>query len=165
MYTKDISLSPDLQNKHPQYKRARDELLSPTDATNQRSTDLTIEYLQVQCRAGLGKLHDTRTVLPQYLKSQDGELSWGKVQQGHADTKGCEASNDKFAESVFGVFDRMLKRNEGCSREAAAALAQAVRAKSFWQGDTVQRRKKQEPPQPGIGYFHKLPVQEQEALV
>eukprot|EP00966_Prymnesium_polylepis_P260252 6011957-Prymnesium_polylepis.1 len=78
MYTKDISLSPDLQEKHPQYKRARDELLSPTDATNQRSTELTIEYLQVQCRAGLGKLHDTRTVLPQYLKSQDGELSWGK---------------------------------------------------------------------------------------
>eukprot|EP00966_Prymnesium_polylepis_P040818 947163-Prymnesium_polylepis.1 len=59
----------------------------------------------------------------------------------------------------------MLKRNEGCSREAAAALAQAVRAKSFWQGDTVQRRKKQDPPRPGIGYFHRLPVQEQEALV
>ena len=87
------------------------------------------------------------------------------MQQGHADTKGCHATNDAFSESVFGVFDRMLKRNEGISREAASALAQAVRSKSFWQGDTVQRRKQQEPPPPGIGFFHTLPMQEQHALV
>ena len=59
------------------------------------------------------------------------------MQQGHADTKGCHATNDAFSESVFGVFDRMLKRNEGISREAASALAQAVRSKSFWQGDNA----------------------------
>ena len=164
-YSKDVALSPDGKEKHLRYKLAREELLNPSEETNRLSTDLTIQYLQIQCAAGLTKLHDGRTILPQYLKSQDGELSWDKVAQGHADTKGCEAANDKFAESVFGVFDRMLKRNEGCSREAAAALAQAVRAKSFWQRDTVQRRTKQEPPPPGIGYFHTLPPQEQEALV
>ena len=51
--------------------------------------------------------------------------------QGHADTLGCEASNDKFAESVFGTFDRMLKRSEGLSREAASGLAHAMHHKSF----------------------------------
>ena len=59
----------------------------------------------------------------------------------------------------------MLKRNEGCSRAAASALAQAMRAKSFWQPDAVKRRKQQEPPPPGWGYFHRLPWQEQHALV
>jgi hypothetical protein len=164
-YAKDTVLSANGKRKHLQYKLARDELLCPSDATDLKATDLTAEYLQVQCRAGLTKLHDTRTVLPKYLSSQDGELCWTKVQQGHTDTKGCHATNDAFSESVFGIFDRMLKRNEGISREAAAALAQAVRSKSFWDGDTVQRRKQQAPPAPGIGYFHSLPWQEQHALV
>ncbi|KAL1511676.1 hypothetical protein AB1Y20_004966 [Prymnesium parvum] len=146
MYKEDTVLSPDGKTKHTQYKLALEELLNPNDLTNKRSTELTIEYLQ-------------------YLTSQDGALCWDKVAQGHADTRGCEATNDKFSESVFGVFDMMLKRCDGISREAASALAQAVRAKSFWQGDAVKRRKKQEPPPPGLGYFHTLPVQEQEALV
>ena len=44
---------------------------------------------------------------------------------------GCECTNDKFAESVFGVFDRMLLRNPGISREGAAALTQALLDYSF----------------------------------
>ena len=78
---------------------------------------------------------------------------------------GTEATNDKFSESVFGVFDRMLKMFHGISREAASGLAHAVRAKSFWTSDAVARRKQQEPPPPGFGYFYTLPVEEQEALV
>ena len=74
-------------------------------------------------------------------------------------------TNDKFAESVFGTFDRALRRNEGCSRAAAAALAHGMRMKSMWQGDAVQHRKQQEPPPPGWGYHYKLPWQEQHALV
>ena len=70
-------------------------------------------------------MHDERTVLPQYLESQDGALAFSKQAQAHEDTKGCEAANDKFSESVFGVFDRMLQRCPGISREAASALAQA----------------------------------------
>ena len=65
-YQKDHVLSPAKTKKHLQFKLALNELLSPSDASNGAATDLTIEYLMVQCRAGLGKLHDTRTVLPKY---------------------------------------------------------------------------------------------------
>ena len=71
-------------------------------------------------------MHDTRTVLPEYLTSQDGAKCWSKVAKGHADTKGTEANNDKFSESVFGVFDRMLKMFHGVSREAASGLSQVT---------------------------------------
>ena len=147
------------------YDRARAAVLEPTCATHAQSTALTIDYLQVQAAAALVKMHDTRTVLPQYLSSQGGELCAANTVQGHADTLGCEASNDKFAESVFGTFDRMLKRSEGLSREAASGLAHAMHHKSFVQGDAVARRKPQEPPPPGIGFFMTLPVQEQRGLV
>ena len=105
---------------------ALSEVLSPRDASNAATTELMVEYLQVQCSAALVKMHDERTVLPQYLSTQDGALSFEKQAQAHADTTGCEATNDKFAESVFGVFDRMLQRCPGISREAASGLAQAI---------------------------------------
>ena len=103
-----------------------------------RTRATTIEYLQVQARAGLRKMHDERTVLPSYLTSQDGALCAAKVGRAHADTIGCENTNDRFSESVFGTFDRSLKRKEGCSREATSALAHAARMKSFATGDAVR---------------------------
>ena len=158
-------VAPDGKTKHKWYKLALEELLDPTDVTNARTRDLTIRYLQAQFSAGVRKLHDPRTIIPKYLTSQEGELSFSKQAQGHADGRGCEMTNDKFAESVFGTFDRALRRNEGCSRAAAAALAHGMRMKSMWQGDAVQHRKQQEPPPPGWGYHYKLPWQEQHALV
>ena len=83
---------------------------------------------------------------------------------GHADTKGCEASNDKFSESVFDLRPHAEAEREHLA-EAASGLAQAIRAKSFYTGDAVKRRKAQEPPPPGFGFFYSLPVQEQHALV
>jgi hypothetical protein len=165
MFEKETVRSPDGSKKHPQYKLAMEEVLNPKDETNQRTYNLTVEYLSVQCAAGVRKMHDPKTVLPQYLSSQDGAQSFGKQAQGHADSMGCECANDKLAESVFGTFDRMLKQFSGISREAASALAQAMRHKSFWRGDSVERRKQQQPPPPGIGYFWTLPWQEREALV
>ena len=40
-----------------------------------------------------------------------------------------------------------------------------MRAKSFFRGNAVQRRKQHDPPPPGIGYFYSLPIEEQQALV
>ena len=124
-FTKQTVRSASGNTKHLVYKCALAELLDPEDKTNQETRALTLELLQVQCAAGLRKLHDERTVLPQYLASQDGALSFENQAQAHIDTEGCELSNDKFSESVFGTFDRSLRRNEGISREAASGLAQA----------------------------------------
>ena len=174
MYEQQTVSSPDRKSKHLLYKLVLDELLHPQDADHVASRALTVEYLQAMCADGLSKLHDERTVIPKYLSSQDGELSWEKQAQGHEDTIGCELSNDKFAESVFGVFDRMLKRNEGISREGAAALTHAMRQKSFLtSGDCIKRRKTAEarrqplePPTPSAGYVaSELPREERLALI
>ena len=174
MYEKAKVLSPDGKTPHLLYKEAFAELLEPKDPTNADATDLTIDFLRVGCAGGLAKLHDARTVLPRYLTSQDGDLTLEKQAQAHEDTMGCELSNDKFAESVFGTFDRMLKRCEGISREAAAALTHAMRHKAYSSsGDDLVKRRKSEserrvplpPPPPGSGYCRRLPMEEQLSLV
>eukprot|EP00966_Prymnesium_polylepis_P331666 7387242-Prymnesium_polylepis.1 len=173
MYQKATVLSPDGKTKHLLYKEALDELLDPKDSTNLESTDFTIDFLRVACRDGLTKLHDKRTVLPRYLTSQDGDLTLEKQVQAHQDTMGCELSNDKFAESVFGTFDRMLKMCPGISREAAAALTHAMRHKPYSSGDDLVKRRKNAserrvplpPPPSGIGYCRRLPMEEQLSLV
>ena len=173
LYEKHTVLAPDGKTKHKLYKEVLSELLDPQDPTNADTRELTIDFLRAACAHGLSKLHDKRTVLPRYLLSQDGDLCLEKQAQAHEDTIGCELSNDKFAESVFGTFDRMLKRNEGISREGAAALTHAMRHKSYSSGeDLVKRRKTAQerrqplpPPPPGTGYCRKLPREEQLALV
>ena len=165
MMEEDFVMSPDGTTKHLKFKLAWEEIFKPRDPTNVRTQAATVENLALQARAAILKMHDTRTVLPAYLTSQDGAQSIGKMAQGHADTQGCEAANDKLAESVFGAFDRVLQQFGGISREAAAAVAQASRSKAFLMGDNVLRRKPAEPPKPGIGYFFSLPEPEQEALV
>ena len=99
----DTIRAPDGKTKHEWYTKALKECLDPTDSTNAATRGLTIEYLQSMFAAGIRKLHDNRTVLPKYLTSEDGEFSFGKQAQGHADGKGCETTNDKFSESVFGT--------------------------------------------------------------
>jgi hypothetical protein len=106
-------------------------------------------YLEVQCVAGLRKLHDPKLALANKLASQDGANSYAKSATAHTDTIGLDATNDRLAESVFGTYDYVLRRNPGISMEAASAVAQAIRAKSFRKG----------------GYFHSLPLHEQHALV
>ena len=173
MYEEATVLSPDGKTKHLLYKEALAELLEPKDSTNMDSTAFTIDFLRVACTGGLSKLHDSRTVLPRYLVSQGGDLTLEKQAQAHMDTMGCELTNDKFAESIFGVFDRMLKRNEGVSREAAAALTHAMVHKAYSSGDDLVKRRKLAserrvpltPPPSGIGYCRKLPMEEQLSLV
>ena len=66
LFNKEKVLSPDGTTEHLQYKLALEEALTPSDESNERTRALTIEYLQIQCEAGLRKLHDKKTVLPEY---------------------------------------------------------------------------------------------------
>ena len=100
-YEEETVMSPDGSTRHLVYQLARRAILEPTDETRMRTRATTIEYLQVQARAGLRKMHDDRTVLPSYLTSQDGALCASKVGRAHADTIGCENTIDRFSESVF----------------------------------------------------------------
>jgi hypothetical protein len=116
-------------------------------------------------------MHDPKLALADKLTSQDGANSIGKQAQGHADTIGCNASNDSLAEAVFGTFDYVLRRFSGISQEAASAIAQAVRSKVLSHGDHVAHRKEskrqeaQQQQPASLGWFHALPPHEQEALV
>ena len=149
MYEEFTVVAADGKTKHLAYKLARDELLTPSDATNKATTARTIEYLEVQCIAGLRKLHDPKLYLANKLSSQDGRYAFDASSTIHKDTIGLDAANDRLAESVFGVYDYVLKRCPNISMEAASAVAMAMRAKSFAPG----------------GFFHSLPRCEQEALV
>ena len=151
MYEEHTVVGPDGKTKHLAYKLAHDEIFSPVDPTNAAALvqQKTIEYLEVQCVAGLRKMHDPKLALSNKLTSQEGSSSFGKSAEVHEDTQGLDATNDRLAESVFGVYDYVLKRFPNISMEAASAVAMAMRSKSFSKG----------------GYFHSLPPHEQEALV
>ena len=151
LYDKYTVVGPDGKTPHLAYKLAREELLTPADPTNATATvrAKTIKYLEVQCIAGLRKLHDPKLALANKLTSQDGANSWGKSLEAHTDTIGLDATNDRLAESVFGVYDYILRRCPGISMEAASAVAMAMRAKSFEKG----------------GAFYALPLHEAMALV
>lgn len=102
-------LAPDGQTPHLIWKMVRDELLAPTDATNALTRTKTIEYLEVQCVAGLQKMHDPRLALRDKLSSVDGAHCVASSKEAHDDTIGVHATNDVLAESVFGTFDMILR--------------------------------------------------------
>lgn len=166
-FEEDTILAPDGVTKHLVWKLVRDELISPQDATNIRAHSKTIEYLEVQCAAGLRKMHDPRLALRDKHSSLDGANSVGNSVDAHRDTQGVHATNDALAESVFGTYDMLLRRCPGVSMEAASGVAQAVRSDMLSLGDHVYHRKascvKEE--KSHTGWFHKLPEREQEALV
>lgn len=121
--------------------------------------------------AALCKMHDPKLALVEKLTSQGGTNSIGKQAQGHADTRGCHATNDSLAESIFGTFDYYnLRRFEGISQEVASGFAQAVHSKVLSSGDRVTHRKAEKKAEaakqpPHFGWFHTLPAREQEVLV
>lgn len=165
-------LSPDGSCKHLLWKLARDELLNPTDPTNIRTRQKTVEYLEVQAAAALRKMHDPKLALRDKLSSQQGANATDDNSEAHLDTIGCHATNDALAESVFGTFDMILHRCPGISQEAASGLSQAVRSMMLSVGDCVAHKKGSkafkeaaDAKHDHIGYFYSLPVHEQEALV
>lgn len=112
--------SPDGSTKHLIYHKVRAELVEPLEETNVRSRAKTIEYLELQCRAALKKLHDPKLALRDKLTSQDGKNCVRNAAQQHEDTIGCHATNDVLAESIFGTYDMILRRFGGISMEAAS---------------------------------------------
>ncbi|KAL1504931.1 hypothetical protein AB1Y20_008698 [Prymnesium parvum] len=160
-------LAADGKTKHLVWKLARDEMLNPSDATNRLTQNKTVEYLEVQCAAGLHKMHDPRLALQNKLSSQGGSCSVGVSDAAHRDMIGVHATNDELAESVFGTYDMILRRCPGISMEAASAVAQSVRSKMLALGDHVARRKAASRPKQVAceSWFYKLPEREQEALV
>eukprot|EP00966_Prymnesium_polylepis_P266466 6155539-Prymnesium_polylepis.1 len=72
MFEDDAVLSPNGKTRHLRFKLALAELLAPQDETNARTTQKTIEYLQVQAAAGLAKMHDAKLAIADKLTSQGG---------------------------------------------------------------------------------------------
>lgn len=163
----DYVLSPDGSTKHLVYRLTRDELLQPKDSTNVQARLKTIEYLELQCRAGLKKMRDPKLAIRDKLTSEGGKNAIGNAMQQHHDTIGCHATNDILAESVFGTYDMILRRFGGISMEAASGVAQAVRSQVLSLGDNVARRKesRKKAVHSYTGLFHSMPLHEQEALV
>lgn len=77
-FTQDHILAPDGKTRHLRFKLVRAELLDPVDPTNMATRMKTIEYLEVQCRAALRKLHDPKLALRDKLTSSDGTNSFHK---------------------------------------------------------------------------------------
>lgn len=95
------------------------------------------------------------------------------------DLKGCHASNDRVAESVFGALKYERRRLPGISGRRASGLAQSRLMKSMAHDDAVQHRKSSRNPVSNkrrrvdrnkegalsFGYFHRLPSTEAVALI
>lgn len=55
----------------------------------------------MQARAALEKMYDTKLAIAAKLTSQGGEESFGKQGAADEDLRGCNATNDPTAESVY----------------------------------------------------------------
>lgn len=80
-FNDDCIRSPDASTKHLIYRLAREELIQPKDQTNMRTQAKTIEYLELQCKAALSKMHDPRLALHNKLTSQGGGHALGNAEQ------------------------------------------------------------------------------------
>ena len=151
MFNKKTCLGPDGKTKHLLWKLACDEVLTPSDPTNADPfvRQKTVEYIEVQMVAGLEAMRDKKRSIAKHLASQGGSQAFDQNAQAHVDCVGYDATNDRLAESVFGIYDSILRRFPGISMEAASALTQAVHAKRFRSG----------------GYVDSLPPEERHALV
>lgn len=83
-------------------------------------------------------MHDPRLALRDKLTSKNGATNkYGNSGQALQDLIGCQAVNDALAESVFGIYDEILRRCPGISMEAASVVSKAVRSMKPSPGDTL----------------------------
>ena len=126
IYQEEKSRSPDGKTQYLKWKEAHNEVLNPQDPTNASAAvrEMTIEYISVQCVAGLKKMHDEKLAIAKWLPDGDVDMV------AHTDTIGLDATNDRLAESVFGTYDYVLRRCPGISMEAASAVPRPSRRRS-----------------------------------
>jgi hypothetical protein len=129
--------SPNGQELYTWLPQLRAALANPTDASNQMTTLRTLELLETFCARALLDVRDPSKRTFRYLSSQDGPLAWDTeaTKVAHAETKGCHATNDILAESVFGAFDQCLKEGGPTMGVAAASGVVTVRRN----GDFIRR--------------------------
>lgn len=173
--THDAVLSPNGKVRHLHYTCAFAELLNPQDETNRRTLEKTIEYLQVQASVALEKMYDSKLAIADKLSSQGGANSMSKQAAADVALRGCNATNDATAESVYGAWKYERRRNPGISVRRSSGLAQARISKSLAHEDAVQhlrarlpaaaRRATRKSQSCMFGYYHGLPSTEQIALL
>ena len=136
-------------------------------------------YLEVQCVAGLRKLHDPKLAIAAKLTSLDGEECVGKMAEAHADLQSTSATNDPLAEGTFGTYKSVRRQCPGLGMQKSSAISQSVISKHMATDDAVLHRvrkartqteqrlgvRKPKPAPSGMGYFNRLPHLEQKALI
>ena len=70
-------------------------------------------------------MYDPNLAHAKYLSSQDGESTWGKTAEAHADTLGLTAANDMLAEGTFGTFTEYYNKYKEISIAGASGVATA----------------------------------------
>jgi hypothetical protein len=168
----DTVLALDGVTKHPWYTTVLKEAQTPTNKSNQDSTDMTIQLAMAMAAAGLEKMHDPRAAIRNWLASTDGKHSTvvsSDAREARAKTVGAHHNNDR-VESNFGCFDAVIRIFRTISVDAAAGMAQQMRMHYFdSRADPVARRKATPTDAPAApsaaGFFDTLPEELQEAFV
>jgi len=168
----DTVLALDGVTKHPWYTTVLKEAQTPTNKSNQDSTDMTVQLAMAMAAAGLEKMHDPRAALRNWLASTGGKHSTvvsADAREARAKTVGAHHNNDR-VESNFGCFDAVIRIFRTISVDAAAGMAQQMRMHYFdSRTDPVARRKAAPTDAPAApsaaGFFDTLPEELQEACV
>ena len=126
----------DARAEFPRLQTIRKEIATPTDASNKQTTSKTIELIQVCCAQIVEELRDRTKRTWRYLKIAGGDYQWGSElsKQAHADTKGCYATNDILAESVFGAIDQYLHSFRTIGIAAASTQKRPPRPRRAFRG-------------------------------
>jgi len=125
-------------------KRLREELFRPQREENIETSDLVVEMVVVAADCVLKEMHDRKKHTWEHLDSQNGPLSWMKVQDTpgmHDAGKGKLGAND-VSERPFGAMTQQMESFTTLSGMNATAVAQARINGDFYRTDTELSKKK-----------------------
>ena len=165
--------SPNGKTTHNEFNLLSTAIADPKDASDKATTARTVELIQTCCERILKELRDPKKRTARYLASQNGSLAAGSeaARAGHETTKGCYATNDVLAESVFGAIDQIMREFRTIGVAAASGVITARRNGDFNRaaGHVVKRVSKAPSPRPSEpmkqGAFHGLTANQRASLV